>query len=77
MRSCADRRLWGWANSAGFILGDKGLTDYPSLKGFVDRIAARPAMAGVIALRIKHQFKADLDAESRKAMFPQNEVTVA
>ncbi|MDB5586994.1 MAG: glutathione S-transferase [Devosia sp.] len=75
--SIADMALWGWANSAGFILGDKGLTDYPSLKGFVDRIAARPAMAGVIALRTKHQFKADLDAESRKAMFPQNEVTVA
>ncbi|MDB5528429.1 MAG: glutathione S-transferase [Devosia sp.] len=70
--SVADMALWGWANSAGFILGDKGLTDYPKLKDFVDRVAARPAMAGVVALRTKHQFKSELDAESRKAMFPQN-----
>jgi GST-like protein len=75
--SIADMALWSWANSAGYILGDKGLTDYPNLKGLVDRVGARPAMAGVIALRTKHQFKAELDVESRRAMFPQNETKAA
>lgn len=75
--SIADMALWGWANSAGLILGDIGLGDYPNLKRLVDQIAARPAMAGVTALREKDQFKSALDAETREALFPQNLPAVA
>jgi GST-like protein len=75
--SIADMALWGWANSAGLILGDIGLGDYPNLKRLVDQIAARPAMAGVVALREKDQFKSALDAETREALFPQNLPAVA
>lgn len=71
--SIADMALLGWANSAGYILGKKGLADYPNLARFVARIAGRPAMAGVLELWKKHQFKADIDTAARRAMFPQNE----
>lgn len=71
--SIADMALWGWANSAGYILGEKGLADYPNLACFVSRIASRPAMKGVLELRDRHHFKAVIDAASRRAMFPQNE----
>jgi GSH-dependent disulfide-bond oxidoreductase len=75
--SVADMALWGWANSAGYIFGDKGLGDYPNLMRLVDRIAARPAMARVVRLREQHQFKAELDDQARRAMFPQNETALA
>ena len=73
----ADMALWGWANSAGYVTGEKGLADYPHLKKFVETVAARPATARALQLREKHQFKGELDAEARRAMFPQNESKVA
>ena len=69
----ADMALFGWANSAGYVMGEKGLTDYPHLKKFVETVAARPATQQALKLREKHQFKGELDAEARRAMFPQNE----
>ncbi|HEX5792494.1 MAG TPA: hypothetical protein VFY01_04410 [Rheinheimera sp.] len=33
----------------------------------------RPAAQRAEALKTQHQFKADMDDEARKAMFPQNE----
>jgi glutathionyl-hydroquinone reductase len=45
--SIADMALWGWANFAGYILGEKGLTDYPHVKRLVDEISERPAGARV------------------------------
>ena len=73
----ADMALWGWANSAGYIMGNKGLTDYPFLKSFVESIAVRPATMRALQLREKHQFKAELDDQARRAMFPQNEIKAA
>jgi GST-like protein len=68
----ADMALWGWLNSAGYIFGEAGLTNYPNLQRFTDEIAARPAHAAVMALRDRYVFKAELDAEAKNAMFPQN-----
>lgn len=45
--SIADMALWGWANSAGYIFGEKGFSDYPNVKRLVEEIAARPA-AGLL-----------------------------
>jgi GST-like protein len=70
--SIADIALWGWANSAGFIFGEKGLTDYPHVKRLVDEISARPAAARAAALKEKAKFKAEFDEETRRALFPQN-----
>jgi GSH-dependent disulfide-bond oxidoreductase len=68
----ADMALWGWANSAGYIMGEKGLDDYPNLKRHVSEVAARPAMARALAFRAKHVFKSEVDEETRRALFPQN-----
>lgn len=68
----ADMALWGWANFAGYILGDNGLTDYPNVKRLVDEISARPAAARAQALKEKLTLKAEFDEETRRALFPQN-----
>lgn len=68
----ADMALWGWASFAGYILGDKGLTDYPHVKRLVDEIAARPAAVRAQALKTGLTLKADFDEETRRALFPQN-----
>lgn len=71
--SIADMALFGWANSAGYIMGERGLGDYPHLEAFVTRMNERPAVQRALALREKYTFKADLDPVARRAMFPQNE----
>lgn len=68
----ADMALWGWGNFAGYILGEKGLTDYPNVKRVVDGISARPAAARAQALKEKLTLKAEFDEETRRALFPQN-----
>jgi GST-like protein len=64
--------LWGWGNAAGFIFGEKGLTDYPHVKRLVDEISSRPAAVRAIALKDRLTFKAEFDEETRRALFPQN-----
>jgi GSH-dependent disulfide-bond oxidoreductase len=73
----ADMALWGWAISAGYIFGEKGLTDHPNVQRLVTEINARPAAARALKLKEKTSFKSELDAASRRAMFPQNESAMA
>jgi len=68
----ADMALWGWAASAGYVFGEKGLSDYPNVARFMEDMAARPAVQRAIAMKAEHSFKSELDEEARKAMFPQN-----
>jgi GST-like protein len=68
----ADIALWGWANFAGYILGEKGLIDYPHVKRVVDEISARPAAVRAKALKDRLTLKAEFDEETRRALFPQN-----
>lgn len=75
--SIADMALWGWANFAGYILGEKGLSDYPNVQRVVAEIAARPAAARALALKEKLTLKADFDEETRRALFPFVETTAA
>jgi GSH-dependent disulfide-bond oxidoreductase len=70
--SIADMALWGWANFAGYIFGEKGLSEYPNVKRVVEEIGARPAAARALALREKLTLKAEFDEETRRALFPQN-----
>lgn len=72
-----DMALWGWAASAGYIFGAKGLAAYPNVERFMADMASRPAVQRALELKAAHTFKGELDAESRKAMFPQNEQKVA
>lgn len=70
--SIADMALWGWANFAGYIFGDEGLSEYPNVKRLVEEISARPAAARAHAIKEKLSFKSDFDDETKRALFPQN-----
>jgi len=71
--SIADMALWGWARSAGYIFGEKGLIDYPNVRRLVEQIEARPAAVRAAALKDGLRLKSEFDAETRRALFPQNE----
>lgn len=70
--SIADMALWGWASFAGYILGEKGLSDYTNVKRLVDEIGKRPAAARALALKERLALKTDFDEETRRALFPNN-----
>ncbi|RYZ59287.1 MAG: glutathione S-transferase family protein [Proteobacteria bacterium] len=71
--SIADMALWGWAISAGYVFGERGLDDYSNVARLIAEISARPAAARAFALREGLSFKSEVDAETRRALFPQNE----
>ena len=68
-----DMAVWGWARAVPFALGDKTWEQLPNVKRLFDAINERPAAARAAALKDKHSFKAEMDDEARRAMFPQNE----
>ncbi|WP_343612703.1 glutathione S-transferase N-terminal domain-containing protein [Novosphingobium sp.] len=70
--SIADIALWGWANIAGYILGEDPLAAYPHVKRLHEEISARPAAERARALKETLTLKADFDEETRRALFPQN-----
>jgi GST-like protein len=65
-----DMALWGWARAVPFVLGDGAWDKLPHVKRWFDAISARPAAQRVNALRERHAFKAEMDDEARRAMFP-------
>ena len=67
-----DMAVWGWARVVTFILGDDAWGKMPHLKRLFDEISARPAAVRANALKEKHAFKAEMDDEARRFMFPQN-----
>lgn len=66
----ADMALWGWAASAGYIFGEEGLRDFPAVLRFMEKMSQRSAVPKAVALRASHEFKSELDEETRKALFP-------
>jgi GST-like protein len=73
----ADMAVWGWARLVPFIVGDDAWGAWPHLKRLVDEITARPAAQRVAALRDQYVFKTEVDAETRRHLFPQNEPRAA
>ncbi len=73
--SLVDMAFWGWARLLPFVLGtgDATWVQYPNVKRLLDLINTRPAAQRAEALKSRHSFKAELDADARKFMFPQNE----
>jgi GST-like protein len=66
--------FWGWARLLPYVLGgDNVWSQYPQVKRLLDAISARPAAQRAEALKTKHAFKTELDADARKFMFPANE----
>lgn len=67
-----DMAFWGWARMVPYVLGDDAWTRLRNVKRLLDEISARPAAQRALALKDRHTFKAELDEEARKFLFPQN-----
>ncbi|MGC2075830.1 MAG: glutathione binding-like protein, partial [Xanthobacteraceae bacterium] len=72
-----DMNVWGWARLIPTVLGDSAWEKLPNLKRLVDEISARPAAQRAMALKDRHKFKTDMDADAMLAMFPHLSVKVA
>ena len=68
-----DMSVWGWARAVPFALGADAWEQLPHVKRFLDSVNDRPASPRATALKDRHQFKAEMDDEARRAMFPQND----
>jgi GST-like protein len=64
-----DMAAWGWARLIPTVLGEPHWAKFPNLKRLVDEISARPAAARAVALRDKHKFKTENDAEAMRNLF--------
>ncbi len=64
-----DMDVWGWARAVPRILGGDAWEKLPDLKRFVDEISARPAAQRAAALKERHAFKTELDAETHGHLF--------
>jgi GST-like protein len=64
-----DMALWGWARMIPFVIGEEAWTSLPNLKRWFDAVSARPATARATALKDRHAFKTEFDAEARRNMF--------
>jgi GST-like protein len=73
--SIVDMAFWGWARMVPYVLGTGDATwgKFPNVKRLLDFVNARPAAQRAEALKSRHVFKTELDAEARKFLFPQNE----
>jgi len=67
-----DMDVWGWTRLGPFVLGEEGAARFPNLKRLIDEISARPAAQRAVALKDRHSFKAEMDEEARRIMFPHN-----
>ena len=67
-----DMAVWGWARAVPFILGPDAWAKLPNVKRLLDEINARPAAQRAEALKQRHAFKAEMDDDARKVLFPQN-----
>lgn len=67
-----DMALWGWARALPLVLGEEALAGMANLKRLVDEISERPAAVKAAALKDRFAFKAEMDEEARRAMFPGN-----
>lgn len=72
-----DMDVWGWARLMPNILGEGAWSQFPHLKRLIDEISARPAAQRAVALKDRHKFKTEMDAEAIAAMFPHLKETVA
>lgn len=69
----ADIAMWGWAMSAGFVFGEKALTDFPNVQRLVAKISARPAAIRAMALKKQHTTPANMDATARRFLFSNSD----
>lgn len=66
----ADMAVWGWSRFAPRVLGEDSWGKLANVRRLMADIEARPAVARVDAMKDRHAFKAEMDAEARRHMFP-------
>jgi len=64
-----DMALWGWARALPMTFDQNWGSTFPNIKRFMDRINARPAAQRADALKDRHAFKQDFDAETLRNLF--------
>jgi GST-like protein len=64
-----DMSLWGWTRMAPFLMGEEAWASMTNLKRWFDEVSARPAAVRASALKDRHAFKTEFDAEARGHMF--------
>ena len=74
--SIVDMCVQGWTRILHLVIGDGELEKRPNLNRLMTEINIRPASQRAINISSSnnHSFKAELDAEASKFMFPQNEI---
>ena len=65
-----DMALWGWGRMAKFVLGEEAAAKYPNVLDLVARISATEPAKRAEAIKERHAFKAEMDDESFRSMFP-------
>jgi GSH-dependent disulfide-bond oxidoreductase len=70
MYTIVDMAAWGWARAVPFVLDDAAWSAMPHLKRWFDTISARPAAIRANALKDRFTFKAEMDDDARRIMFP-------
>ncbi len=72
--SILDVSAWGWLERAPRVLpGEENpLAAYPRLLDLFERVDARPAAARARVVGQDHGFKADMDEQAHRALFPSN-----
>jgi GSH-dependent disulfide-bond oxidoreductase len=68
-----DMAVWGWGRAVPTALGAEAWAQLPHVKRLFDAVSARPAAQRAASLKDRYAFKAEMDDEARRAMFPQNE----
>ena len=70
-----DMCVWGWARMVPFVIGDTALDGMANLKRLVEEISAHSAAERALSIKDRngHTFKAEMDEQAKKFMFPQNE----
>ncbi|WP_431300220.1 glutathione S-transferase family protein [Tabrizicola sp. BL-A-41-H6] len=67
-----DMSVWGWASRIPLMLGgEDAMASYPNIARLMAELDARPAAARAIALKDRYSFKAELDDQAMRFMYPQ------
>jgi GST-like protein len=62
--------VWGWSRIGAFALGAEVFDTLTHVKRHLAAIDARPAAERAVALKDRHAFKTEMDAEALRHMFP-------
>ncbi len=68
--SIVDMAVWGWSRIGAFALGAEVFDTLTHVKRHLAAIDARPAAQRAVALKDRHAFKTEMDAEAKRHMFP-------